>query len=80
MVVFISLFANIFSLWLPLGVFGAPLASLGPTLDSLWLHLDALGLRIPLAVLGHMQLKNTYDYRRGGLQFNVKTYDYRQEG
>ena len=25
-------------------------------------------------------IKNTYDYRREGLQFDVKTYDYRWEG
>ena len=31
------------SLWLPLGVFGVPLAAFGPTLGSLWLPLAPFG-------------------------------------
>ena len=65
------------------GALGLPLGSCG----SLW---DALGL--PLAGLwdpfGHPGasgaklkfIKVTYDYRREGMQFDVKTFDSRREG
>ena len=65
--IYIYIYTHIFSRWLPLGVFGAPLASCGATLNPLGATLGALGLPLgaivlplrwapfgrPLAVLGH---------------------------